>query len=188
MYIFLHHCPLFTSDLNDHLFDVQSELNPVAANWRNIGIALRLKVDVLENIDTKFKGDPDVCLSHMVTEWLKKNYNWEKFGEPTWQRLVKAVDHPAGGANTALASKIASRHKAKGGTVATKAAERSRSAGEASLRAAVMKLARKCKSESEANSEITEQGGVLSLLLPGTNCKHSLLYITCDVKFGVISV
>ena len=164
---------------------MQSELNPVAANWWNIGIALRLKVDVLENIDTKFKGDPDMCLSHMVTEWLKKNYNWKKFGEPTWQRLVKAVNHPAGGANTALANKIASRHKAKG---TIKAAERSKSAGEASLRVVAMKLARKCKSESEANSETTEQGGVLSLLLPGTNCKHSLLYITSDVKFGVISV
>ena len=98
------------------------------------------------------------CLSSMVTEWLKRNYNVKKFGEPTWQWLVEAVGDPAGGANTALARKIGRRHKAEDGTVTIKTAGRSRSAGEASLKAAAMKLARKCKSESEANSEITEQG------------------------------
>ena len=102
----------------------------------------------------------------MVTEWLKRNYDVKKFGEPTWQKLVEAVSHPAGGANTALAEEIARRHKTEDETVSIKAAGRSRSAGEASLKAAAMKLARKCKSESEANSEITEQkantGGVLS--------------------------
>ena len=150
--------PLFTSDLNNHLFDVQSELIPVAANWRNIGIALRLKVDVLESIETRFNGDPHVCLSHMVTEWLKRNFDVMRFGEPTWQKLVKAVGHPAGGANTALAREIATKHKDESGTVAIKAAGRTRSAGEASLKAAAMKVARGCKSESEANSEITEKG------------------------------
>ena len=50
----------------------------------------------------------------MATEWLKRNYKVEKFGEPTWQRLVEAVGNQAGGANMALAKKIARRHKAKG--------------------------------------------------------------------------
>ena len=45
-------------------------------------------------------------------EWLMKNYNVEKFGDPTWQRLVEAVGHPAGGANMAVARRIARRHKA----------------------------------------------------------------------------
>ena len=38
----------------------------------------------------------------------------EKFGEPTWQWLVKAVGDPAGGANMALARDISRRHKAAG--------------------------------------------------------------------------
>ena len=50
----------------------------------------------------------------MVTEWLKKNYNVKRFGEPTWQKLVEAVGHPAGGANMATARDIARRHKAGG--------------------------------------------------------------------------
>ena len=51
----------------------------------------------------------------MVTEWLiKKNYNVKKFGEPTWQWLVKAVGEPAGGGDMALARNMTRRHKARG--------------------------------------------------------------------------
>lgn len=37
-----------------------------------------------------------------------------RFGEPTWQKLVEAVNSPAGGADTAHARGIAGRHKAGG--------------------------------------------------------------------------
>ena len=103
-----------TADLDDDLFDVQSELIPVSAKWRNIGTALRLKSDVLESIQAASGSDPPACLGSMVTEWLKKNYNVKRFGEPTWQKLVEAVGHPAGGANMATARDIARRHKAGG--------------------------------------------------------------------------
>ena len=137
---------------------MQSELIPVAANWKNIGIALRLKYDVLETINLQCNGGPCACLSSMLNKWLKRNYNVKKHGEPTWQKLVEAVGHPAGGADTALAREIAMRHKTKGGTVAINAAGRSMSEGETSLKVAATKVARKCKSESEANAEVTEQG------------------------------
>ena len=102
----------FTSDLDDDLFDVQSEFIPVTAKWRSIGTALRLKSDVLESIQVGSGSDP--CLASMVTEWLRRNYNVKKFGEPAWQRLVEAVAHPAGGANMAVARDIAKKHKAGG--------------------------------------------------------------------------
>ena len=94
----------------------------------------------------------------MVTEWLKRNYNIKKFGEPTWQRLVEAVGDSAAGANASLAIKIAIKHKAEGGTVAKNLAGRSMSKGGTSQKVAAMKSPRKCKSESEANTEVTEQG------------------------------
>ena len=105
---------LFTSDLDDDLFDVQSELIPVATKWRSIGIALRLKYKTLERIQAGNSGDATACLTVMVTEWLMRNYNVKRFGEPTWQRLVEAVGHPAGGGNIMLARTIARRHKAAG--------------------------------------------------------------------------
>ena len=100
------------SDLDD-LFDVQKELNPVSAKWKSIGIALRININTLDGINTCENGHPTTCLSSMITEWLRKNYN-VKFGEPTWRWLVDAVGDPAGGANKALAKQIASRHKAGG--------------------------------------------------------------------------
>ena len=104
----------YSPDLDDHLFDVEKELIEAAANWRSIGNALRLRPDFLQNIETRCSNDPCVCLSQMLMEWLKKNYNVKKFGEPTWQQLVEAVGHPAGGANMGLAKKIAKRHRTEG--------------------------------------------------------------------------
>ena len=101
---------LFTSGI-DTLFDVKKALNTVSAKWYNIGIALRLNPNTLDGIQTSKGGDPSTCLSSMLTEWLKKNYNVEKFGEPTWQWLVDVVGDPAGGAHTALAKDIARQHK-----------------------------------------------------------------------------
>ena len=101
------------SDLDD-LFDVQKELNPASAKWKSIGIALRLKPNTLDGINTCNNGDPISCLTSMVTEWVNRNYNVEKFGEPTWRWLVEAVGDPAGGANVALARDIARRHKTRG--------------------------------------------------------------------------
>ena len=105
---------LFTPDLSDDLFDVQKELYPVSAKWRNIGIALRLNPNTLDRIQAEKNSDSTACLTSVVTEWLKRNYKVEKFGEPTWRWLVEAVRDPAGGENMALASDIARRHKAKG--------------------------------------------------------------------------
>ena len=99
------------SDLDD-LFDVRKELNPVSAKWKSIGVALRLKPDVLDGIDMRYNSDPIACLTSTVTEWLKKNYNVKRFGEPTWQMLVEAVGDPAGGANMALARDMTRSHKA----------------------------------------------------------------------------
>ena len=106
---------LFISDLGDDLFDVQSELNEVAENWRSIGIALRLKPDFLQNIEARYSNHPRICLTWMLMEWLNRNYNVERFGEPTWRQLVEAVGHLAGGANMMLARNIARRHKAASG-------------------------------------------------------------------------
>ena len=106
---------LLTPDLRDDLFDVTSELNPVSASWKSIGIALRLNPNTLDSIQANNNNDSTACLTSVVKEWLKRNYNVERFGEPSWQWLVKAVGDPAGGANMALARDITWRHKAPSG-------------------------------------------------------------------------
>ena len=45
-------------DLDD-LFDVQSELNPIASNWKNVGLALRMKPDIMDTIQAENPGNPE---------------------------------------------------------------------------------------------------------------------------------
>ena len=109
----MHSCiVLFTPGVDD-LFDVQSELIAVSAEWKSIGIALGLNPNVLSGIQTD-NNDHTTCLLSVVTEWLKRNYDVKKFGEPTWRWLVKTVSDPAGGKNKAHARKVAMRHRSGG--------------------------------------------------------------------------
>ena len=88
----------------------------MAAKWKAVGQALRLKLGELDSIAASHPHSVEECLSEMLTQWLRRNYNVKKFGEPSWQRLVEAVGDPAGGANPALANQIAGKHRAKQAT------------------------------------------------------------------------
>ena len=82
---------------------------PVAERWRHIGLALRLDPDQVKRIK-KENSDLEDCLTEVLTLWLQKNYNTERFGEPSWEMLARVVGHPAGGNNSALAEEISRRH------------------------------------------------------------------------------
>ena len=93
----------------DDLFEILQDLASVAIKWRKIGMALGLNCNTLDKIEHVYH-DPDDQLSNMVVQWLKKNYNVERFGEPTWGKLAKAVRAGAGGGNSALAQRIEDNH------------------------------------------------------------------------------
>ena len=94
---------------DDH-FDILTEMMPVASSWKAIGRGLRIGPGRLNMIQESNSGKPRECLSEMLTCWLKRNYNVERFGEPTWRAVVKVVAHPAAGDNCALAQSIAKKH------------------------------------------------------------------------------
>ena len=97
----------FFSTDEDDLFDVIKDLTPVAARWKAIGIALRLKPGELNSINS---GRPDECLGEVIQNWLMRNYNVDRFGLPTWRKLVEIVEDSAAGNNKALADEIARKH------------------------------------------------------------------------------
>ena len=92
----------------DDLFDVKEELISATARWKHIGLALRLNPSQLKKIE-KENRDLEDCVTEILTLWLSKNYNTERFGEPSWTLLAEAVANPAGGNNTALAQEIAKK-------------------------------------------------------------------------------
>ena len=94
---------------DDH-FDILTEMMPVAGNWKTVGRGLRIDSGRLNMIQESNSGKPKECLSETLTCWLNRNYNVERFGEPTWRAVVKVVAHPAAGDNCALALSIAEQH------------------------------------------------------------------------------
>ena len=82
----------------------------MAHRWKRIGLALRLDPSLLDRIRAKNHVDVDEYLSDVLAEWLKKAYNTSRFGDPSWNLLVDAVAHPAGGNNRALAEHIATKY------------------------------------------------------------------------------
>ena len=103
-------CTFFT-DIND-LFDVHYELRSVASNWKDVGLALRLHPDSLNDIEADCR-DVKSCLRETLATWLKQTYDTKRFGPPSWKLLVAAVSHPGGGNNPALAQQIAENHNGK---------------------------------------------------------------------------
>ena len=96
----------------DDLSDIIKELTDVVANWKDIGTLLGIRDGQLQAIQLQ-GNSPLGCLREMLVTWLRRNYNVERFGKPTWVKLVEAVNDPAGGGNPSLANEIARRH---GGT------------------------------------------------------------------------
>ena len=94
----------------DDLFDILTEMMPVASSWKAIGRGLRIDPGRLDMIQKDNPGNCGECLSVMLTCWLKRNYNVKRFGEPTWQAVVNVVAHPTAGDNYGLALSIARKH------------------------------------------------------------------------------
>lgn len=99
---------LFTEE--DDFYEVRKKLTPVTDKWKSVGAGLRIKPSKLKEIGAAHPGDPAECLSDVVTVWLNKDYNWQKFGEPTWRRIVEVIAEPAAGGNPAVAYSIAESH------------------------------------------------------------------------------
>ena len=93
----------------DDLIDVKSELLPVAARWKDIGLSLRLAPDQLNVIERDNRNSED-CLTKTLELWLKQDYDTDQWRPPSWRLLATAVGDPAGGKNYALAKKITKDH------------------------------------------------------------------------------
>ena len=85
-------------------------MGELSSKWRAIGLRLHMRQCVLNDIEAH---PGDQRMTAMLTEWLNQNYNVTKFGKPTWEKLVEAVEHRTGGANPALAREIERRHSCK---------------------------------------------------------------------------
>ena len=93
----------------DDMQDVYRAVLDLAGKWCHMCCALGFKPAVAETIAACI--DPEQCLREVIVRWLRKTYDVDRHGPPTWRTLVKAVSDKAGGNNPALAEEIAKEHK-----------------------------------------------------------------------------
>ncbi len=81
----------------------------LAARFSQLGKVLRIPTVDMEIMKVEHRDNPKEGLSAVIAAWL--NHNSKRV--PTWKALVKAVAHPFGGYNGALARKIAAKYPAR---------------------------------------------------------------------------
>ena len=93
-------CYIATEDL----VDVKQELGDFV-NWYDLGLNFRLSPDSLDMIEEDHRSTKK-RLQAVLLQWLRKGYNIQKYGLPSWAALADAVKP----INHALAMTIKDRH------------------------------------------------------------------------------
>ena len=98
----------------DDLVDVKEEVLSIQSLYYRLGQALRLDNADLRRICDAYPSESDAerALEDVLLLWLNQKYSTDRFGLPTWRKLVEAVDRKGGGNNHQLAKEIASKHPA----------------------------------------------------------------------------
>ncbi len=94
----------------DDFREVYAELWTIKANYYQLGIMLGLPPGELQTIRQANCQNIAQAFTEVLLAWLRQQYNVERYGLPTWQRLMEAVASPSGGSNCTLAEKIAENH------------------------------------------------------------------------------
>ena len=55
-------------------------------------------------------GDVDLAFRKVILTWLQQEYDVNKHGKPSWRKLLECIGSSAGGANPALAMRLAAHH------------------------------------------------------------------------------
>lgn len=95
------------------MYEINDYLQREASNWYKIAICLKLRPSVLDSIK-KETAECSESMTRVITNWLKQNYKVERFGVPTWEKLVEAMKASNGGNNASLAEEIARQHPSTG--------------------------------------------------------------------------
>ena len=98
----------------EDVFDLVSALMPLLIKWREIGTALGLLHSVLEIIEAANGENTRMCMQGVLVQYVRKSYNCDRFGDPSWMCICKAVAHPAGGGSEETALAISKEHPTKG--------------------------------------------------------------------------
>ena len=68
-----------------------AECSSLASKWQQLSTYLGLKLSIIDRIKSDFPSDNLRCWSEGLKEWIKMNYNIQRYGKPSWKTLLKAI-------------------------------------------------------------------------------------------------
>ena len=96
-----------------NLRDLTTALWTIRSSYYSFGQSLNLERTGLQVIHDRYpkESDAELALEDVLLLWLKRKYNVEKHGQPTWRMVIKAVNEMCNGSYHELAKKMASNHQ-----------------------------------------------------------------------------
>ena len=70
---------------------VFAECSSLASKWQQLSAYLGLKLSIIDRIKSDFPKDCLGCWSEALKEWIKMNYNIQRYSKPSWKTLLKAI-------------------------------------------------------------------------------------------------
>ena len=91
----------------DDLGDIWYELNDVVVHYYILGLMLHLPVGQVAAIHHNHCHDCRMAFEKILYQWLNMNYNYKRFGCPSWRLIVEAI-HTV---DCEMAARIARNHQ-----------------------------------------------------------------------------
>ncbi len=70
---------------------IQELRNPVSAHWQIFAIQLGLCPYTVAITRLNYPNNARLCLQEVLAAWLRLDYDYQKFGRPSWRKIAKAV-------------------------------------------------------------------------------------------------
>lgn len=70
---------------------VITECSSLATHWEQLSGYLGLSFELIDRIKGDHPNDKVGCWNEALKQWIKQNYKTQRFGEPSWKILLKAV-------------------------------------------------------------------------------------------------
>ena len=96
--------------VEDDIHDVCDAVHKLSGRWSDLCFGLKLSPSDEEAIRETCSGYPKKQLREVLKIWLRKKYNYQKYGHPSWQFLVRAIGDQSGADDCALAETIGKKH------------------------------------------------------------------------------
>lgn len=91
LFLFFSHFISAISDLEVVVSTLQ-KYHFTTTHWDRLCLSLGILYDKLKNIEDNYPRKVEQQFREGLSEWLRLQYEYEKYGKPTWRKLVNTLE------------------------------------------------------------------------------------------------